>query len=86
MPSSGPVGSYQRQSAPAEQSIADAFRQEMARQEAGTKIGPCEGCPKADECRHGLACIALELFVNKGRYSAVAPRQPSREIYARLFG
>jgi hypothetical protein len=34
---------------------------------------PCDDCPKAERCRAGLACAALSLFINTGRFSAVAP-------------
>jgi hypothetical protein len=46
---------------------------------------PCEGCPHAVRCRDGLACAALQLFVQTGRISEIAPRQPTRQIYERLF-
>jgi hypothetical protein len=40
---------------------------------------------KAERCRAGLACAALGLFVNTGRFSTVAPRMPSRDVYLRLY-
>ncbi len=46
---------------------------------------PCDGCRHAERCKTGLACAALSLWVATGRISAVAPRQPNREIYRRLF-
>jgi hypothetical protein len=45
----------------------------------------CDGCCHADRCREGLACRALGVFVNTGRVSAAAPRQPSRAIFEKLF-
>lgn len=47
--------------------------------------GPCAGCRHVDQCREGLACRSLELFVEVGRFSEYAPRQPSRAIYKKLF-
>jgi hypothetical protein len=49
-------------------------------------VGPCKGCEHAARCRTGLACAALNLYVMSGRVSAVAPRQPDRRIYERLYG
>jgi hypothetical protein len=48
---------------------------------------PCEGCRHQPRCRaQKLACEAFRLHVNAGRYSAVAPRQPSAAIFLSLFG
>jgi hypothetical protein len=47
---------------------------------------PCDGCPHVARCREGLACTAMRVFVSSGRVSAVAPRQPSAEIYRQLYG
>lgn len=44
----------------------------------------CDTCAHATRCRDGLACRALGLFINTGRVSA-APRQPTREIFQRIF-
>jgi hypothetical protein len=46
----------------------------------------CDGCLHAERCAQGLACAALQLFVSTGRISAAAPRQPSRQIFEKLFG
>lgn len=47
---------------------------------------PCLGCRHEARCKaQELACRALELHVNTGRFSAVAPRQPSAAIFARVF-
>lgn len=91
MPVTGaPEGVYQRRlRPPAPRSVRPIdgdYRAEFAKQAAGEDVGPCSGCRRAEECKHGRACTALELWVNTGRYSEVAPRQPSREIYAKLFG
>jgi hypothetical protein len=52
----------------------------------GAPPGPCEGgCAHRDRCAQGLACAALQLFVDTGRFSAYAPRQPSRDLYMRLY-
>jgi len=56
-----------------------------AKQKAA-QVGLCEGCRRAEECSHGLACVALELYIKSGRFSAVAPRQSSRRIFELLFG
>lgn len=32
----------------------------------------------------GLACASFGLFVNSGRFSSLAPRQPSAAIYQRI--
>jgi hypothetical protein len=53
---------------------------------AARAAGPCDGCRHADRCHEGLACRALELWVQTGRLSAYAPRQPDRRIYERLYG
>lgn len=47
---------------------------------------PCDdGCRHRDRCKaEGLACASLELFVNAGRFSAFAPRQPTATIYDRI--
>jgi hypothetical protein len=47
--------------------------------------GPCAGCPHLERCRQGLACTAMQLFVDTGRFSALAPRQPRRDIFERLY-
>jgi hypothetical protein len=50
--------------------------------------GPCIGCPWQKWCAEGFACMVFELFtqsVAPVRWRSAA-RQPSREIYARLFG
>ena len=47
---------------------------------------PCDPCQHSARCAAGLACAALQLFINTGRVSAVAPRQPSAAIYARIYG
>jgi hypothetical protein len=54
--------------------IADTIRASPKSNEGG----PCEGCSHRDRCAQGSACRALELFVNTGRISEVAPRQPNR--------
>jgi hypothetical protein len=51
----------------------------------GAPPGPCAGCRHADRCREGLACEALRLFVQTGRVSAYAPRQPRRDLFLRLY-
>jgi hypothetical protein len=51
---------------------------------AGQQLADCLKTPH-DRCRAGLACAALELFVQSGRFSAVAPRQPSRQIFERIY-
>jgi hypothetical protein len=65
--------------------MTDELGASLLRQKAQKTAGPCEGCPHADRCREGLACRALELFINVGRFSAYAPRQPSRPIYQKLY-
>jgi hypothetical protein len=64
--------------------VTDELGASLLRQKAQKAAGPCEGCRHADRCREGLACRASELWVQTGRYSAVAPRQPSAEIYERI--
>jgi hypothetical protein len=70
-------------------STDDAIRLHALRQRFGIQsapsVGPCDGCRHADRCSDGLACVALELFANTGRFSASAPRQPSRDIFKRLY-
>jgi hypothetical protein len=51
--------------------IADTFRASPKRDQAG----PCQDCRHADRCAQGLACVALQIFVNTGKFSAVAPAQ-----------
>ena len=49
--------------------------------------GPCAGCRHAPVCAAGLACVSFELFValaGERRWLA-APREPTPEIYRRLF-
>jgi hypothetical protein len=42
---------------------------------------------KSDRCAgQQLACVSLEVFENQRRHSAAAPRQPSREVWLRLYG
>jgi hypothetical protein len=65
--------------------IAETLGASPAKLKAAKVAGPCEGCRHADRCRERLACRALELFVNSGRASEFAPRQPSRAIYQRLY-
>ena len=64
---------------------ASRLQAALSQEAKGREVGPCEGCSHADRCREGLACRSLELFVNTGRFSAVAPRQPSRALYLRLY-
>jgi hypothetical protein len=47
--------------------------------------------PPCDDCRHlkrccsePIACESAALFLTTGRFSALAPRQPSREIFERI--
>ena len=47
---------------------------------------PCDPCQHSTRCAQGLACTALLLFIESGRISDVAPRQPSAAIYARIYG
>jgi hypothetical protein len=47
---------------------------------------PCDGCFHNERCKQGLACAALSLFVKTGRISPIAPRDPRRATYLRLFG
>lgn len=47
---------------------------------------PCDPCQHSARCASGLACSALQLFINSGRISAAAPRQPTAAIYARIYG
>jgi hypothetical protein len=51
--------------------------------------GPCPDCSRAARCGvQGLACEAFAIFERAGGSTrwCRAPRQPSRTIYARLFG
>ncbi len=55
----------------------------------GNAPGPCPECPKASRCAAGgFACEQFALFTRFGgdKRWRVAPRQPSAEIYRRLFG
>jgi hypothetical protein len=47
---------------------------------------PCDGCFHNERCKQGLACAVLSLFVRTGRISPIAPRDPRRATYLRLFG
>jgi hypothetical protein len=47
---------------------------------------PCDGCANAPRCAAGgLACEALRLYVNTGRCSLVAPRQPSAAMHTTIY-
>jgi hypothetical protein len=92
MPANYSRGPYQHQT----RTAADAIQLRQARiagielmasgqADRGRAVGPCEGCHQRERCRVGLACVSLALFVETGRFSAVAPRQPSAAIYRRLF-
>jgi hypothetical protein len=65
---------------------AVAIQASLRREANGRQVGPCEHCHQRERCSVGLACVSLELFVNTGRFSAAAPRQPRRDIFERLFG
>lgn len=47
---------------------------------------PCDECEHRARCAQGFACSALQLFIESGRISDAAPRQPSAAIYARIYG
>ena len=47
---------------------------------------PCELCPHVARCRCGLACAAFESFLQHGgRRWRTEPREPSADIYRRIF-
>jgi hypothetical protein len=50
--------------------------------------GPCTECPNAARCAEGLACQQFSMFIHFGGNERwrVAARQPSRQIFERLFG
>jgi hypothetical protein len=50
--------------------------------------GPCTACPNARRCAAGLACEQFALFTRFGGNQRwrTAAREPSVQIYARLFG
>lgn len=50
--------------------------------------GPCMSCPNAQACAGGLACRQFAVFQQGGREVRwrSASREPSAEIYQRLFG
>jgi hypothetical protein len=46
---------------------------------------PCDQCRHLERCcREPIACESAALFLSTGRYSAVAPRQPTRAIFERI--
>jgi hypothetical protein len=65
--------------------IAEIAARIRAKRQAAA-AGPCEGCRHACRCKvELLACAALSLYISTGRVSAVAPRQPDRQTYRRLY-
>jgi hypothetical protein len=67
--------------------IPRPFKRRSAAPVIERSASPCADCVKSDRCAgQQLACAALEIFENQRRFSAAAPRQPSREIYQRLYG
>jgi hypothetical protein len=52
-----------------------------------TAPGPCPACTHWERCRAGQACEAFALFVKAGGTQRwrLAPRQPSRQIFVRVF-
>jgi hypothetical protein len=81
MPANYDGGPYQRQAR-----TADAIRASLDREVKGREVGPCEDCQQRARCSAGLACVSLKLFVNTGRFSAAALRQPNRRIWERIYG
>jgi hypothetical protein len=49
--------------------------------------GPCTHCPHTVRCAAGLACLPFSTFyLSRGKTLwREAPREPSRDIYQRLF-
>lgn len=48
--------------------------------------GPCVDCPQASRCAAELlACSDFALFCHRGKYAALAPRQPTRAIFEKLY-
>jgi hypothetical protein len=49
--------------------------------------GPCTHCPNTARCAAGLACLPFSTFyLSRGKTLwREAPREPSRDIYKRLF-
>lgn len=67
----------------------DKREEQLAEQPHGVPAitSPCEGCRHRTRCKsEHMACRSLELCNNTGRLSPYAPRQPSREIWDRMFG
>jgi len=64
---------------------ADAIRATLDGEAKGREVGPCENCYHRERCRTGLACTRLQPFVNTVRFRAAAPRQPSRDLFEKLF-
>jgi hypothetical protein len=81
-PYGGLHGVYRRRSVPL---TADTLEASLDREAKGREVGPCENCHNRERCSAGFACVSLELFVNTGRFSAAAPRQPCRDIFERLY-
>ena len=48
--------------------------------------GPCRGCINAERCAlNSLACMQFSMFANRSSRWRFAPKQPTREIFARVF-
>ncbi len=85
-PHGGLHGVYQRKYQPVERTMTThSIIERLFPPKPAAPSDPCAGCRHAERCAQGLACRALELFVNVGRVSEFAPRQPSRDLYLRLY-